>query len=77
MPHLFWYVKAAHVSIIRLNKCFGTAGKEIENTFGLCGIGSFFGVSVGYAYYDEKKADIQAVIEEADEMMYQNKHENI
>ena len=26
---------------------------------------------------DSKKADIQAVIEEADEMMYQNKHENI
>ena len=26
---------------------------------------------------DEKKADIQAVIEEADNMMYQNKHENM
>lgn len=31
------------------------------------------GVAVGYAYYDEKKANIKAVIEEADEMMYQNK----
>ncbi|MGM9937326.1 MAG: GGDEF domain-containing protein [Candidatus Ornithomonoglobus sp.] len=36
-----------------------------------------FGVSVGYAYYDEKKTDIQAVIEEADEMMYQNKQGNM
>ncbi|MGN0163225.1 MAG: hypothetical protein ACI4EA_06550 [Candidatus Ornithomonoglobus sp.] len=35
------------------------------------------GVSVEYAYYDEKKTDIQAVIEEADEMMYQNKHGNM
>ena len=38
---------------------------------------SLSGVAVGYSYYDEKKANIKAVIEEADEMMYQNKHENI
>lgn len=35
------------------------------------------GVSVGYAYYDKNKTNIQAVIEEADEMMYRNKNKNI
>ena len=32
-----------------------------------------FGVSLGYAYYDGKKTDIQDVIAQADEMMYKNK----
>lgn len=32
------------------------------------------GVALGYAYYDEKKTDIQTAIKEADEMMYRNKH---
>ena len=58
--------------IDELNNKFKHALEQLRK-----GVGSFFGVSVGYAYYDEKKADIQAVIEEADEMMYQNKHENI
>lgn len=31
------------------------------------------GVSVGYAYYDEEKTDIQTVIKKADEIMYNNK----
>lgn len=35
-----------------------------------------YGVAVGYAYFDENKRNIQAVIDEADEMMYQNKHGN-
>ena len=35
------------------------------------------GVSVGYAYYDKNKTNIQEVIEEADEMMYRNKNNNI
>ena len=58
--------------IDELNNKFKHALEQLRK-----GVGSFFGVSVGYAYYDEKKANIQAVIEEADEMMYQNKHENI
>lgn len=39
--------------------------------------GKLSGVSLGYAYYDKKNGDIQAVVEKADNMMYQNKHENI
>ena len=35
------------------------------------------GVSLGYAYYDEKKTDIQDVIAQADEMMYKNKCGNM
>ena len=58
--------------IDELNNKFKHALEQLRK-----GVGSFFGVSVGYAYYDEKKADIQDVIAQADEMMYQNKHENI
>lgn len=35
--------------------------------------GKKFGVSVGYACYDEKTKDIKNVIKQADEMMYENK----
>ena len=35
------------------------------------------GVSLGYAYYDEKKMNIKDVIAQADEMMYKNKYENM
>ena len=35
------------------------------------------GVSLGYAYYDEKKMNIKDVIAQADEMMYKNKCENM
>ena len=35
------------------------------------------GVSLGYAYYDEKKTDIQDVIAHADEMVYKNKCGNM
>ena len=35
------------------------------------------GVSLGYAYYDEKKMNIKDVIAQADEMMYKNKCGNM
>ena len=35
------------------------------------------GVSLGYAYYDEKKMNIKDVIAQADEMMYNNKRGNM
>ena len=31
---------------------------------------------IGYAFFDKTKTDIQTVIDEADEKMYQNKHTN-
>ncbi len=38
---------------------------------------SLSGVALGYAYYDEEKTNIKKAIEEADEMMYQNKNRNM
>ena len=32
-------------------------------------------VSIGYAYYNEKNEHVKKIIEEADEMMYSNKHQ--
>lgn len=46
--------------------------KQLRESFG-----NFSGISVGYAYYDKKKTNIQDVIAQADEMMYNNKRRNI
>ena len=55
----------------RLDECNRQFKDAVEKLQG--SNGRLTGVAVGYAYYDAQKANIQAVIEEADEMMYQNK----
>ena len=56
----------------KLNRDFENAMAHLlENNLKL------YGVSVGYAYYDKNKTNIQEVVEKADEMMYRNKNKNI
>lgn len=51
-----------------LNNKFNGLVNEMHNKYG-----KKFGVSVGYACYDEKTKDIKNIIKQADEMMYEKK----
>lgn len=55
-------------NINNLNREFGNSVKELCTRYG-----DIFGVSLGYAFYDKSKSDINYVIKKADDMMYENK----
>lgn len=53
-----------------LNNEFSDSVNELCKTYG-----DIFGVSIGYALYDNAKTDINSVIKRADDIMYENKRQ--
>ena len=58
-----------HISTEELNQKFAGAIKSLQTQNS-----RMPGVSLGYAYYDAAVSHIQNVVEEADAMLYKNKH---